>query len=161
MKIFASDINVTLSFQFSPSPPMYGDAFDLVANDCNTSVNENPLEDCNKFDFIVANFYATPERTLRAKLSPPWLRSTISTIKYLDKTSPDYTTLAQASDARADVCLKNGTFYAGLVKEKFPNCNFVSCPDLDGCLQALKEEQCVVCCLRDCSLVVLSIQHTC
>jgi len=146
MKIFASQMNITLNFQLSPSPPMYGDAFDLVANDCNTTAVNNTLEDCNKFDFIVANFYATPERSLRAQLSPPWLRSTISTVKYVDKTGRDYTTLTQASEDKANVCLKEGTFYAGVVKAKFPDATYVSCPDLDGCLDALKREECVLHC---------------
>jgi ABC-type amino acid transport substrate-binding protein len=144
MTIFAAKDNVTLKIEMSPSPPQFGPAFDTVANDCIMTKNNYTLEDCNKFDFIVANYYSTPERGLRAHLSPPWLRSSISAIKYLDKKGPDFTTLSQVSDARASVCLKDGTFYSGLVREKFPNATYVGCPGTEECIAALKNESCVL-----------------
>lgn len=145
LSIFAAADNVTLSFNLSTAPSQYGPAFDLVANDCATTV-EDPEDNCNQLDIIVGNYYATPGRALRADLSPAWLRSTISTIKFLDKTSGavDYTTLSEASASGATVCLKGGTFYAGVVKGKYPQVDFLMCPSQEDCLKSLKAEECVL-----------------
>ena len=145
LSVFAAADNVTLSFNLSTAPPQYGPAFDLVANDCATTV-ENPEGNCNQLDMVVGNYYATPDRALRADLSPAWLRSTISTVKFVDKdpTSFDYTTLTQASVSGATVCLKGGTFYAGVVKGKFPKVDFLMCPSQEDCLNSLKAEECVL-----------------
>ena len=48
LKIFAKQDNVTLTFDLRPSPPQYGAALDLVANDCNTTYNENDAQDCQQ-----------------------------------------------------------------------------------------------------------------
>jgi hypothetical protein len=144
MKIFAAEDNVELTVDLSPAPPQYGPAFNLVANDCNSTVNPNPAEDCERFDVMVANFYATPSRSLRADLSPGWLRSTISTVKYTAKIGPDFTTMTQASAAGETVCLKDGTFYSGVVRAKFPGAKYQDCPAQEDCLNALKNEECVL-----------------
>jgi ABC-type amino acid transport substrate-binding protein len=149
MIIFAQADNVELEILMSPAPLQYNDAFDRVANDCNTTTSpQNYLtyEQCTEFDLMAANYYATASRSMRAHLSAPILRSTISTIKYLNKApgSMDFTTLSQAESAGATVCLKEGTFYAGLVQAKFPGANFLLCPSQDDCLAALKAEQCVL-----------------
>ena len=148
MKIFAAQDGIDLTIYLRPAPAQYGPAFDLVANDCNTTTNPNPIEDCDLYDVMVANFYATPSRSFRANLSPGWLRSTISTIKYTEKKSKgtvaDYTTMTQASNAGATVCLKDGTFYAGVVKAKFPEAQYHFCFSQDDCLEALKNEDCVL-----------------
>ena len=44
----------------------------------------------------------------------------------------------------ASVCLKEGTFYAGLVREKFPAAEYVGCPGTEECIEALKNEDCVL-----------------
>ena len=49
LKTFAAQDNVTLEFDLSPSPPNYGDALDLVANDCPEGKNDNTIE-CNQFE---------------------------------------------------------------------------------------------------------------
>jgi Bacterial extracellular solute-binding proteins, family 3/7 transmembrane sweet-taste receptor of 3 GCPR len=143
LQVFAAADNVTLNWNLSVSLPQYGSAMDLVANDCEAVV-ENPEHNCGWLDMIVGNYYATPERAVRVDLSPAWLRSTISTVKYAGKTGKDYTTLAQAEEDMATVCLKNGTFYATLVKAKFPKINYFMCPALDECLNELKNETCVL-----------------
>lgn len=145
LSIFAAADNVTLSFNLSTALPQYGSSFDMVASDCATAV-ENPEESCNKLDMIVGNYYATPDRALRADLSPAWLRSTISTVKFVDKSpgAADFTTLNQASAVGATVCLKDGTFYAGVVKAKFPKVDFKLCPSQRTCLNSLKAEECVL-----------------
>ena len=148
--------------------------FDYIANDCNktittststsssssstststttgtTSTTTTPLtkEQCNLFDIMAANYYATSARSVRASLTPPILRSTISTVKYSNKKkspgSRDYTTLLEAETNNATVCLKEGTFYATLVKERYPRGTYLMCPTTDECLKALKNEQCVL-----------------
>jgi len=142
LQIFAARDNVKLNIELSPAPPQYGPAFDLVASDCE-EVSSTP-EDCGKFDILVANFYATATRSVRADLSPSWQRSTISTIKLLEKTkgAPDVTTMAQAIQENATVCLKGGTFYSGVVREKFPEIDFLGCFSQDACLESLKNEEC-------------------
>ncbi|CAJ1965339.1 unnamed protein product [Cylindrotheca closterium] len=144
MKQFALQDNILVNFDLVPSPPQYGAAFNLVANDCNTTANPNPLEACNALDIIVANFYSTPDRALRSDLSPTWMRSTISTMKYKDpsKTLRDVTTMQQAAEFGVAVCLKTDTFYAGVVAEKFPTIIFVSCDDQDICIAKLKAQEC-------------------
>ena len=136
--------NVVLNIEMSLSPPQYTTAFDLVANDClELRYNE---ANCTQFDILGANFYGTPSRSVRAGLSPPLLRSTISTVKYIDKSpnSKDYTTFAEVEEDGATVCIKEGTFYANLVKTLYPRATYHMCPDVDSCLDALKTEQCVL-----------------
>ena len=143
LKLFALEDDVKLDFILKPSPPQYGAAFNLVANDCNTTENPYRAEECDEFDMIVANFYSTPARSLRSHLSPSWLRSTISTMKFTEKKSlRDVTTMGQASDFGVPVCLTGGTFYAGVVQSKFPDINFVFCGDQDVCIGKLKTEEC-------------------
>jgi len=154
LQVFAAADNVTLTFQLSVAPPQYGPAFDLVAQDCATVVVNNTKDHpashaalCGTLDMIVGNYYATPDRALRVDLSPAWLRSTISTMKYMDKkntSTPDFTTLTEAEEAGAMVCLKDGTFYSGVVKEKYPGCTYLMCSTEEYCLEKLKMEQCVL-----------------
>eukprot|EP00526_Cylindrotheca_closterium_P007067 CAMPEP_0113624268 /NCGR_PEP_ID=MMETSP0017_2-20120614/12505_1 /TAXON_ID=2856 /ORGANISM="Cylindrotheca closterium" /LENGTH=717 /DNA_ID=CAMNT_0000534283 /DNA_START=181 /DNA_END=2334 /DNA_ORIENTATION=+ /assembly_acc=CAM_ASM_000147 len=144
MKQFALEDNILVNFDLRPSPPQYGAAFNLVANDCNTTDNPNTVEACNEIDIMVANFYSTPSRALRSELSPSWMRSTISTMKYTDasKTLRDVTTMEQAAGFGVPVCLKTDTFYAGVVAAKFPSIIFVSCGDQDICISKLKAQEC-------------------
>lgn len=146
LKEFAKLDNVTLTVDLSPSPPNFNPALDLVANDCNTTENPNSLEDCQKFDFIIANYYATPARCTRVALSPPWARSTITTLKHVEKDPSlrDYNTLKEAEDAGAPICVKDGTFFATVVKAKFPKGVFVGCPTLEECIATLKRGDCVL-----------------
>jgi hypothetical protein len=144
LQIFAAQDNVKLNFDMSPSPISYGDAFDLIANDCNTTESFHSTADCNRFDLIVADYYANGDRSFRAELSPSWLRSTISTVKYTAKTegSVDVTTMKQAVAFDAPVCLVYGTYYARVLQEKFPDANWLFCPSQDLCLETLQREEC-------------------
>lgn len=146
LQIFAAKDNVTLNIELQAAPiQQYGPALDLVAGDCNTTENRNTFADCQQFDFIVGNYYATPIRSLRTVLSPPLLRSSISAIKFLDKKEGrDFTTLKQAETARSPICLKDGTFYASLVRERFPDAVYYSCKSTDACINSLKAEECVL-----------------
>ena len=151
---YAAADNVTLTWDLVPAPlPTYGGAFDLVAHDCAVTTQQQS-DLCHTVDLIVGNYYATPQRTLRAELSPPWLKSTITTVKYLDKQQQqleqyggvEITTLKQATEAGASVCLKRNTFYAGIVQDAFPSTEIVWCgPNTEECLQVLKQpDSCVL-----------------
>ncbi|CAB9524661.1 acid type B receptor subunit 2 [Seminavis robusta] len=147
MQIFAKEYdNVNFDLTMSRSPPSYLKALDLVASDCLelAGPTTHTVEDCDKFDIIIANYYATAARHLRVHLSPPVLRSSISAIKYLDKTGPDYTTLSQAQAAQAPICLKDGAYYATVVRERFPDAVYYSCSNHEDCIESLKEEKCVL-----------------
>jgi hypothetical protein len=142
LQAFARNDNIQLQFNLTQAPTKYDDALNLVAHDC------VPMDGqaCDQLDMIVGNFYATPDRAMRVDMSPSWLRSTISTIKYKDKQqqSREYTTLTQAETFNGTVCLKDGTFYAGLVRAKFPLIDYYSCPSHEECVVALKAEKCVL-----------------
>lgn len=110
-----------------------------LLNSSASTTEETPLQaqlesekrhSCDQLDMVVGNFYATPDRAMRVHLSPSWLKSTTSTIKYVDKKQEgrEYTTLTQVSSSNETVCLKDGTFYAGAVKKKFPLIqNYIMC----------------------------------
>ena len=95
----------------------YGKAFDLVANDCNTTENPVPRARCEQFDLIAAAFYVNPVRAMRADLSPVFLRASITTIKAVktDPAAQDFTTLAEAQDGGGVVCVQAGTMYPEMV----------------------------------------------
>lgn len=65
LEIFAFQDGYNLQFNLSKSPSQYGDALDLVANDCNTTNNPNLVEDCNKFDLIIGDYYCNADRSTR------------------------------------------------------------------------------------------------
>lgn len=84
---------------------------------------------------------------MRADLSPSWLRSTTTTLKFLDKTrsTTDYTTLKEAEEARATVCVPKGTFMERFAWEKFPRGNYIGCEPNNGeCVRWLKAENCAL-----------------
>ncbi|CAB9499078.1 acid type B receptor subunit 1 [Seminavis robusta] len=146
LKVFAERDNVHLDFDLTVAPSFYDAALNLVAHDCVPPYGQQHDQSCQQLDFILGNFYATPERAFRVDLSPAWLKSTIATIKFKDKQNNgqdlDFTTLTQASDHGGTVCIKDGTFYAGVVREKFPRANFQVCDSYDTCIDALKAEHC-------------------
>lgn len=146
LQIFAKEDNVTLTVELDRSPPQYGNALDLVANDCNTTENPQELNDCQIFDLIVGDYYCNPERSIRVDFTPSWLRTTMSTIKYIDKKKggADYTTLTQAAQAGATVCVPDGTYLMTVVMAKFPKANYLKCDMGVDCLDLLKSEQCVL-----------------
>lgn len=145
LKKFAAEDGVELNFMLENAPPQYGAAFDLVSNDCNTTDNPNSLEDCQKFDLIVGDYYSTPSRILRADFSPAWLRSTVSTIK---STAPfvgsELTTLAQAASAGATICIVDGTYLMSFVMQAHPNAEYLLCPKQESCIELLKQGECVL-----------------
>lgn len=146
MQVFAKEDNVTLTVDLSPLPTHYGEALNLVANDCNTTENPNALADCQQFDLIVGDYYCNPQRSVRVDFTPSWLRTTMSTVKYVDKSpgSKDYTTLTQASADQATVCVPDGTYLQTVVMAKFPKAEYIKCETQDQCIDWLKQEKCVL-----------------
>ena len=144
------DDNVTLNIEMSLAPNNYDHSFDLVANDCNTTENPQPLEDCNEFDIIIADYYVNPNRAVRVDFSPAWLRTSMSTVKYVgggegDSDDADYTTLTEATNANAPVCLPDGTYLQQVVMNRYPNGNFIACQGPDDCINNyLKLNKCVL-----------------
>ena len=53
LQIFAERDGISLELELSAAPQTYAGSFDLIANDCNTTANPNPLEDCQKYDIII------------------------------------------------------------------------------------------------------------
>jgi hypothetical protein len=145
LKVFAlQDDNVQLDFTLSQTQQNYAGAFDMVANDCNTTVNPLPLEDCLLYDLVVADYYVNPARAIRVDFTPAWLQTSMSTIKFLDKVGPDYTTLSEASKAGASVCLPGGTYIMEVVQAKWPDGVYILCEGQDDCQAKLKGEECVL-----------------
>lgn len=152
--------NVTLEFEMARSPAQYGAALDLVANDCDDSDLNADSPDCQSFDLIVGDYYCNPDRSLRIDFTPSWLRTTMSTVKCVEENLPDYegdddgnsrgrsledyTTLTQASNAGATVCVPDGTYLMDVVMNKFPGAEYLRCPSFDDCVQSLKDGECVL-----------------
>merc|ERR1719162_2979055 len=57
MKIFATQQGYTLDLELELLELTYGDALDLIANDCNTTTNPSPYEDCQKYDLIIGDYF--------------------------------------------------------------------------------------------------------
>lgn len=144
LRAFAKEDNVTFSYDLEPSPTQYDEALAMVANDCNTTHNPFHPQECQKFDVIIGDYYCNPARSVRVDFTPSWLRTTMSTIKYLDKkeSSIDYTTLTQANQAGATVCVPDGTYLMQVVMAKFPEAKYAQCGSSQECLDWLKEERC-------------------
>ncbi|CAB9502374.1 acid type B receptor subunit 2 [Seminavis robusta] len=142
----ARDIhNVTLSFDITEAPPFAYDAsFDLVTEDCNTTVNPQPLEDCNKYDFLVGDFYAFYPRSMRTTFTPSFLTTAAAAVKYIHRTKRDITTLEEAQARQEPICLLSDSFYDVQTLKRYPDMRYRSCPHHAQCLEWLKAEECVL-----------------
>ena len=147
LQSLAAAENVQLNVELSPSPISYGEAFDLVANDCESLPGSHTsVENCNQFDWIIADYYATGPRSNRAELSPSWLTTTVATAKRTSKSQGvlDVTTLKEAATLNAPVCVVDGTVFPTIITERLPDVNFVFCVDQDDCLDELQQENCLL-----------------
>jgi len=136
--------NINVTFDLEPAGSNYGKAFNYVANDCNTTSNQNLLQDCLKFDFIVGDFYTSPERYNRADFSPPWLPSRITTCKHNQKTGFDFNTLTESINLNAKVCVPVDTLIWKITEKKYPDLNIYGCPHQSACIEDLKAGNCVL-----------------
>ena len=137
--------NVTLTFDIEEAPPFsYIDSFELLAEDCNTTGNPRPLEECEKYQFIVGDYYAYYPRPLRTRFTPPLLTTSASAIKYVNRKKRDIATLAEAEAMQEPVCLHNDSFFDGQTLERYPDIKFFRCRGHSECLKWLKNEDCVL-----------------
>ena len=137
--------NISLTVELAEAPAYsYLASFDLLANDCNTTVNPHPLEDCNKYDLVVGDYYAFYPRPLRAPFTPPLLTTAAAAVKYVHRTKQDTTTLAEAEAKQEPVCLHNDSYYDGQTLLRYPQLKAFRCTSHGQCLQWLKAEECVL-----------------
>jgi len=148
LQTFAKADGFNLNFELELSPPQYGAALDLVANDCNSTVNPNPIEECQRFELIIGDYYVNGPRSMRIDFSPTWLKTTMSTIKTVkdpkDKAAQltDFTTLTQLQAGGGTACVPEGTYLREVVMNKFPRANYSDCPSPNECVQRLRDGVC-------------------
>lgn len=132
---FAARDNVTLEFNVTAVPGTHDDIMELVSNTC---LETKSPEECGQFDLIAGDYYATPERSLKADLSPAWLRSSVALIRQKPELLnpmehgeiPDNMyaqTMDQATRQQAPVCVVKGTYVSRRVRAEYPTANFVDC----------------------------------
>eukprot|EP00797_Seminavis_robusta_P006117 Sro1407_g269990.2 (666) ;mRNA; f:3342-5341 len=145
---YALASNVFLQFVLENSPyPKYGDALRLIGTDC-LAQNLSDAE-CNRYDLILGDYYVNPGRASRVNFLPPFIRTSISSIKVVGPKSRfanrDYTLLKDAEKDQVPVCATDGTYAQRVVQAKYPNATWVNCgPTMDQCLQSLLNETCVL-----------------
>ena len=167
LPVFAARDNVSLKFELQPfqySPDhTYSKALDWIANDCrcdtNTTSSNSTYDNdchCNSFDLVIADYWSTAERYLRVDFTPPWLSNAISAMKYkpdpisnnnnnqVDIDKQDITTLTEASQVNATVCVLKGTHSSKVVMDKFPAPNYLQCHTDEECFQHLQYGRCVL-----------------
>ena len=138
--------NVTLTFEFEEAQPFgYTNMINFIREDCNTSSNENLLEDCDKYDLIVADYYAFPERSLQTQFTPPFLTTAAATTKYVKRRKRTIETLAEAVALHEPVCLLEESYYDTLTLRQHPDLtNVVRCSDHVECFKLLKGDSCAL-----------------
>lgn len=148
LQIFAKADGYNLNFDLGLAPQQYGTALDLVANDCNTTANPNPVDECQRFDMIIGDYYVNGPRAMRVDFSPTWLKTTMSCIKTIKDPSDraaqltDYTTLTQLQAAGGTACVPEGTYLREVVMTKFPTAQYNDCPSPDECIARLRDGTC-------------------
>jgi Bacterial extracellular solute-binding proteins, family 3 len=145
LKIFALEIdNVDFQVDLSVGPPYYDSAIDVIANDCNTTVNPRPREECDAFDLILGDFFSNMQRYTRVDYTPPWLTTAVSTLQYTHGRK-DVTTLKEAEAARAPVCVPKLSFLGEQVFRHIPDTVVHFCDGSgDECVDLLKNETCAL-----------------
>lgn len=141
---FAMEDGYDLSFDLSLSPQNYGAALDVIANDCNTTDNPLPLEQCGVYDFVVGDYYVNAPRSLRVDFSPAWMKSGIGSIKLIERVegTQELVTLSQLQGAEGTACVPAGAYLSTVVKGKFPSLNYIDCPSPDECTEYLRRREC-------------------
>ncbi|CAJ1959354.1 unnamed protein product [Cylindrotheca closterium] len=147
----ALEDNVTLTVQKKTIQGLYGSNLALISPDCKaggtTEVN-GVTYDCSDYDFIIGDFWPNPERYMLVDFTPPWLTTSVSTMKLAEKTkSPhlDVTTLTEAERSGVPVCALESSYSASLVAESFPDINILHCAPYSteySCLDMLENEDC-------------------
>jgi ABC-type amino acid transport substrate-binding protein len=138
--------NITLTYDLEEAPAFsYSAMFELVASDCNTSIdNSIPLEDCNKYDAIFGDYYAMSPRPLRVHFSPNFLTTSAAAVKYVHRVKRDVTTFAEALVLKEPICLLKESFYDEITLDKYPGMLSIRCETHAECINWLKGERCVL-----------------
>ena len=144
LKVFTAKDNVNLAFNLEQSPPTYAGALDFIANDCNTTSNPKPAENCEKSDLVVRDYWPNGDRWYQVDFTPSWLKTTFTSMKYLEKEGSDFTTFAQVVKANAKVCTIGNSSLPAAVLDKNPKLDLHLCVDQAHCIQDLKAEKCVL-----------------
>lgn len=148
----ALEDNVTLTVEKTTIQKLYTPNLALLSPDChpgNTTEVNGVTHHCSDFDFIIGDFWTNPDRYKTVDFTPPWLTTSISTIKYTEKTkypNLDVTTLTEATRAGVPVCALEGTYGETILREEFPDIKIVYCDieddEPDSCVTMLKNEDC-------------------
>ena len=144
---FAKEDGYNLNFNLSLSPYQnYGKDLDVIANDCNTTYNPLPLEECDAYDVIVGDYYVNAERSMRIDFSPAWQRSGMSSIKLIEPEvgKQDFVTLSQLEGAGGTACVPSGTYLATVVMAKFPRLSYLQCDGPDECIAHVRSRDCAL-----------------
>lgn len=142
IELYALADGVRLEVDLTPVNDSYGHWFNHIANDCNTTANPLPKEECDRYDLIVGPYYTNGARYRRGDFSPPWLKSSVSSVK---KKGGEFSTLTQAEQAGALVCVPDDSYLAQFIANKFPGAYYLGCSIETGeCLRLLKEGECVL-----------------
>lgn len=148
----ALEDNVTLTVEKEKIQELYGPNLALISTDCNpgeTTEVEGVSYSCDDFDFIIGDYWPNPERYTLVDFTPPWLTTSVSTIKYTEKKKNphlDVTTLTEATRTGAPVCCLESSYTEWVVTSAFPDITIAHCSgssdDADGCLTMLRNEEC-------------------
>lgn len=143
----AEEDNVSLKFEMTAIEEFYSPNIALISPECGqgetTEVNGTTYN-CDDFDLIVGDFWTTPDRYTRVDYIPALLTSSITAMKYIEKTkfpNLDVTTLSEATRARVPVCAVEFSSSRLILTQRFPDINLVPCPQ-EECLDMLRREEC-------------------
>ncbi|CAB9516312.1 acid type B receptor subunit 2 [Seminavis robusta] len=152
--------SVTLTFELEQAPAgSYNQQFAYLANDCGVATRKSQnlvededairipsQEDCNRLDMVIADFYTTPQRSMRAQFTPPILKSTASTVHYIHRTQRAISTLSEAQTLQQPVCVIQGARYEkdGVPMDQFPYLQYLKCASYEECIDWLKQEKCAL-----------------
>ncbi|CAB9508936.1 acid type B receptor subunit 2 [Seminavis robusta] len=149
IKIFAQQDGVELNIVLEEAP-LYGYVvmLDRLSDNCNTTVNPQPLEECTKYDFLMGDYYTNPDRSLRVDFAPPFLRTAVSAMQYVFRQvqpgSIDVTTLDEANQANATICVLHDSYMDALAMENYPDATYQRCEETADCIAMLKDNQCAL-----------------
>lgn len=143
LKNYAWKDGVNLTFDIDRGPESYNAALDYLADDCLELELDEP-ENCDRYDFILADYWPNPARYARVDFSPRWLETGLCTMKYVheSKTLLDVTTLNEAAQARAIVCTVEASILPGMLANSFPRVIQHLCPTNEACIEQLKAQEC-------------------
>ena len=84
LKEYAEQDGVQLEIELEEAPLYaYVLMFDRLSDNCNTTENPQPLEECGRYDFLIGDFYTNADRSLRVDFTPPFLRTAVSALQYI------------------------------------------------------------------------------